>query len=199
MVLIGELQWMRGDPDAFRHLGEAAALLRDTPASYSKAYVLSSLSRFHMIADENQRSIDVGLEALEMADELQLDELRAHALDSIGLARARIGDPSAASPIWSRASRSRSPATRSRACAATPIWATRWSSSATWRRAFEVYRQGREAAPRFGDVDRILWFEVERMYECYWRGSGTRCSGWPTRSSRRSTPVRRRPPSRTRG
>ena len=37
-------------------------------------------------------------------------------------------------------------------------------------RAFEVYQQGRDAAQRFGDVDRILWFEVERMYECYWRG-----------------------------
>ena len=93
MVLIGELLWMRGDPQAFRHFEEAAALLRDTPTSYSKAYVLSSLSRFHMIAGENQRSIEVGQEALAMADELRIDELRAHALDSIGLARARIGDP----------------------------------------------------------------------------------------------------------
>ena len=57
------------------------------------AYVLRNLARLSLIGDENERAIDLGLEALAMAEELGIDELRAHALDSIGRARARIGDP----------------------------------------------------------------------------------------------------------
>ncbi len=37
-------------------------------------------------------------------------------------------------------------------------------------RAFELHEQGRRAATGFGDADRILWFESERLYEWYWRG-----------------------------
>jgi class 3 adenylate cyclase/tetratricopeptide (TPR) repeat protein len=169
MVLIGELLWMRGSPDAFRHLDEAGALLRDTPASYSKAYVLSSLSRFHMIADENLRSIEVGQEALAMAEEMGLDELRAHALDSIGISRARIGDERGIADL----EQSIALAVAHNSLESVRGYANLGNAMVEYgdlARAFEVYQQGRDAAQRFGDVDRILWFEVERMYECYWRG-----------------------------
>jgi tetratricopeptide (TPR) repeat protein len=169
MVLIGELLWMRGDPDAFRHLDEAGALLRDTPASYSKAYVLSSLSRFHMIADENLRSIEIGQEALAMAEEMGLDELRAHALDSIGISRARIGDERGIADL----EQSIALAVAHNSLESVRGYANLGNAMVEYgdlARAFEVYQQGRDAAQRFGDVDRILWFEVERMYECYWRG-----------------------------
>jgi len=170
MVLIGELLWMRGDPQAFRHFEEAADLLLDTPTSYSKAYVLSSLSRFHMIAGENQRAIEVGLEALEMADELRIDELRAHALDSIGLARARIGDPKGIADL----EQSITIAVAGNSLESVRGYANLGNAlveHGDLGRAFELYEQGRDAARRFGDADRILWFEVERMYECYWRGT----------------------------
>ena len=169
MVLIGELLWMRGDPDAFRHLDEAGALLRDTPASYSKAYVLSSLSRFHMIADENLRSIEIGQEALAMAEQMGLDELRAHALDSIGISRARIGDERGIADL----EQSIALAVAHNSLESVRGYANLGNAMVEYgdlARAFEVYQQGRDAAQRFGDVDRILWFEVERMYECYWRG-----------------------------
>ena len=68
-------------------------MLEDSPSSRAKAYVLSNLSRFRMIADKNEEAIRVGFEALQMAEELGLEELRAHALNNIGIARAGIGDP----------------------------------------------------------------------------------------------------------
>ena len=148
MVLIGELLWMRGDPDAFRHLDEAGALLRDTPASYSKAYVLSSLSRFHMIADENLRSIEVGQEALAMAEQMGLDELRAHALDSIGISRARIGDERGIADLEQSIALAVAHNSLER-CVATRPWATRWSSTATWHgRSRSTSRARRRAAVR---------------------------------------------------
>ena len=123
-----------------------------------------------MIAGENQRSIEVGLEALEMADELRIDELRAHALDSIGLARARIGDPRGVADL----EQSIAIAVAGNSLESVRGYANLGNAlveHGDLGRAFELYEQGRDAARRFGDADRILWFEVERMYEGYWRGT----------------------------
>jgi tetratricopeptide (TPR) repeat protein len=57
-----------------------------------KARVLSHVSGFHMISGESEAAIRVGREALGMAEELGLDELRAHALNNIGTARVNLGD-----------------------------------------------------------------------------------------------------------
>ena len=169
MVLIGELLWMQGDPSAFRSLEDAAALLQDAPPTHAKAYVLSNLARFLMIGDENERAIDLGLEALAMAEELGIDELRAHALDSIGRARARIGDPRGIENLEEGIAI---------AVAGNSLESVRGYANlgnalveaGDLARAFELYEQGRSAASRFGDADRIRWFEAERVYECYWRG-----------------------------
>ena len=59
-------------------------------------------------------------------------------------------------------------------------------------RAFKLYQQGRDAASRFGDVDRILWFEVERMYEWYWCGSWDEAQRLADEIVPRWTPVRPR-------
>lgn len=169
MVLIGELLWMQGDPSAFRSLEDAAALLQDAPPTHAKAYVLSNLARFLMIGDENERAIDLGLEALAMAEELGIDELRAHALDSIGRARARIGDPRGIENL----EESIAIAVAGNSLESVRGYANLGNAlveAGDLARAFELYEQGRSAASRFGDADRIRWFEAERVYECYWRG-----------------------------
>jgi tetratricopeptide (TPR) repeat protein len=169
MVLVGELQWMEGDPTAFRTLEDAAALLQDTPASPAKAHVLSSLARFRTIGDENEKAIEVGLEALAMADELGIREVRAHALDSIGRARVRIGDPRGIENL----EESITIAVESNSLESVRGYANLGNAlveAGDLARAFELYEEGRTAARLFGDVDRIRWFEAERVYECYWRG-----------------------------
>ena len=55
-----------------RHLEHAAALLREAPATRSKAYVLCSLARFLRNAGRDEEAIEVGREALAMADESAL-------------------------------------------------------------------------------------------------------------------------------
>jgi tetratricopeptide (TPR) repeat protein len=54
--------------------------------------VLSEVARYEMLADHNEKAIEVGREALGMAERLGLDDLRAHALNNIGCARAFMGD-----------------------------------------------------------------------------------------------------------
>jgi class 3 adenylate cyclase/tetratricopeptide (TPR) repeat protein len=169
MVLIGDLQWMQGDPNAFRSMEDAADLLEDAPPSRAKAYVLGKHASFLMIGDENKRAIDVGEAALAMADELGISEFRAHALDSIGRARARIGDPRGIENL----EESIAIAAASNSLESVRGYANLGNAfveAGDLTRAFELYEQGRSAAGRFDDADRIRWFEAERVYECYWRG-----------------------------
>jgi tetratricopeptide (TPR) repeat protein len=169
MVLIGELLWMRADPTAFACFEKAVALLRNSPSSRAKAHVLSSRARFLMIADENEEAIRVGLEALAMAGDLRLEEVRAHALDSIGLARARLGDERGIADLEA----SIAIAVGINSLESVRGYANLGNTlveSGDLARAFEVYEEGRSAAKRLGDADRISWFDAERMYEWYWRG-----------------------------
>jgi tetratricopeptide (TPR) repeat protein len=169
MLLIGELLWMRADPDAFDLFDDAAALLADAPPSPVKAYVLSSRARFLTIGDENEEAIKIGLEALDMADDLGIEDVRAHALDSVGRARVRIGDHGGLADLE---------ASIAIAVAVNSLESVRGYANlgnalvdaGELGRAFGVYEEGRSAANRFGDADRIRWFDAERIYECYWSG-----------------------------
>ena len=89
---LGELWWYKGDRDrAFEHLGRAQELVVDEPASAAKAYVLSALARFRMLADDFDAQI--AQEALELAEQLGLDEIRVQVLITAGTVRAVAGDP----------------------------------------------------------------------------------------------------------
>jgi class 3 adenylate cyclase len=89
---LGGLWWIKGDRDrAFEHLGRAQDLVRDEPASAAKAYVLGELARYRMLADD--LDAETGQQALELAEELGLDEVRAHVLITTGSGHAISGDP----------------------------------------------------------------------------------------------------------
>jgi class 3 adenylate cyclase/tetratricopeptide (TPR) repeat protein len=89
---LGELWWLKGDRDrAFEHLGRARALVADEPVSAAKAYVLSELARSRMLA--NEFDAQIAREALDLAEQLGLDEVRAHVLITAGMGRALAGDP----------------------------------------------------------------------------------------------------------
>jgi hypothetical protein len=87
------LAWDAGD-DVLRkeHASRAAALVDDLPPSHAKAYVLSRLSRFHMLAAESDDAVRRGRQALALAEDLGLDEVRAYTLNNVGAARTNAGD-----------------------------------------------------------------------------------------------------------
>jgi class 3 adenylate cyclase/tetratricopeptide (TPR) repeat protein len=174
IVLLGELLWTRGEAEAFLRFEDAAGLLEDAPPSRAKAHVLSSLSRFLTIAEENERAIRVGLEALAMADDLGIDELRAHALAGIGRARIRVGDERGFADL--EQSITVSVGINSLECVRGYVnLGNALVETGDLDRAFDLYEKGRQAARRFGDADRILWFEGEQLYEWYWRGVWDEC------------------------
>ncbi len=94
-MLRGEVAHYQGNREqTFSHFERAAALVADAPASPSKAFVMSNISRFLAIAGRSEEAIRIGSEALKMAETLGLDELQAHALNNIGMAKMQLGDRS---------------------------------------------------------------------------------------------------------
>jgi class 3 adenylate cyclase len=90
---LAEHAWLDGDQQAaFSHLSRALELLEPLSASPVKAHAISTASRFRMLAGDDERAIQVGLDALAMAEELGLDDVRAAVLNNIGSSRFALGD-----------------------------------------------------------------------------------------------------------
>jgi class 3 adenylate cyclase/tetratricopeptide (TPR) repeat protein len=169
-VMLGELRFRQGDHDgAFVRFEHALALLADAPPSLSKAYVLSTLSRFHSVARETDSAIRIGRQALQMAEELGLDEVRAHALNNIGIARAVRADAGGIDDLERSLAialeRSSPESIRTYLNLGTVL-----ADFGDLRRTFTVHSEGRRAAERFGDKAGMQWFAAERLWELYWRG-----------------------------
>ena len=169
-VMLGDLEFRQGNHErAFARFDNALALLADAPPSRAKAHVLSTLSRFHSVALEVDMAIRTGEQALEMAEGLGLDEIRAHALNNIGSARVALADDGGiedleASLVLSLASNS------PESVRAFLNLGTSLADFGKLREAFMVHAKGRRAAERFGDTAGMQWFAAERLWEFYWSG-----------------------------
>jgi len=94
-VMLAFIWWVRGSRDQMaEHLERARSLVEEAPASPAKAHVLSDLSRSRMLAGEFRASVEIGREAMAMADALSLDLLAARILCTIGTSRGSLGEPS---------------------------------------------------------------------------------------------------------
>ena len=72
-VLLAFVWWVRGFRDRMaEHLERARSLVENEPASPAKAHVLSDLARSRMLAGEHRMAVEVGREAMAMAEALGL-------------------------------------------------------------------------------------------------------------------------------
>jgi tetratricopeptide (TPR) repeat protein len=71
----------------------ARSMVAGLAPSRIKVAVLTEGSRYAMLADRFEEAVAGGAEALRLAEELGLDDLRASALNNIGTARGNAGDP----------------------------------------------------------------------------------------------------------
>jgi class 3 adenylate cyclase/tetratricopeptide (TPR) repeat protein len=92
-LLRANVAWRHGDAETMRvHLAAAQSLVEGLPPSRIQVAILSESSRYAMVSDQNESAVERGREALRLAEELGLDDLRAHALNNIGAARGALGD-----------------------------------------------------------------------------------------------------------
>jgi len=92
-AFLAQVCWYQGrHDDGLAHLQTAEGLLAGADASVGATRVLAVSARYRMLAGERAEGLRLGEEALAMAKGLGLDELRAHALITIGTAKFFIGD-----------------------------------------------------------------------------------------------------------
>jgi hypothetical protein len=86
-----EHYWLAGDRDvAFEHLSRAQELVAGREASPVKARVTQEAARLMMLASNDEEAIRLGEEAIAMAEQLGLAEIKAAALVDVGSAQASL-------------------------------------------------------------------------------------------------------------
>jgi class 3 adenylate cyclase len=169
-AILAELLWRREQRDqAFAELREAAAALEERTPSYAKAYVLSTLAGLRIRADQAEPALEAARAAMAIADELGLDDLRADALNRIGVARTTMGDRGGLDDV----ARSIEIAERANSPESVRGYFNLGSMAANLGdlgRAAELHAEGHRHAERFGDAAWLEYFDAERVYQLYWSG-----------------------------
>ena len=169
-IMLAELAWLSGQRDVVAgHRDAAMSLIADEPATPAKAYVLANLSRFLSNADDNEAAVAAGQAAHTMAEELGLDNLRAHTLITIGTSRALSGDLGGVADLERAIALARD-ANSPQATRGLNNLATVTAHLGRLPRAFQLYEEARREAERFGHVIARRWLAGERIAEYYWRG-----------------------------
>jgi tetratricopeptide (TPR) repeat protein len=92
-LMLADIAWQGGTRDAMlQELEVARRLVDGVSRSRIQVAVLAEVARYEMLADHLDEAIEFGREALVLAEELGLEDLRAHALNTIGVSRADMGD-----------------------------------------------------------------------------------------------------------
>jgi hypothetical protein len=92
-LMLADIAWQGGSRDGMlKELEAARAFVDGGSRSRVQVAVLAEVARYAMLGDNLHEAIGLGREALALAEELGLDDLRAHALNTIGVARGDLGD-----------------------------------------------------------------------------------------------------------
>ena len=166
-AFLAHAAWYRGDRDAVEpHYERAYALLADRGSSPAKARVLALSARFRMLAGNAGDAIRVAREALAIAEEFELDEVRAHALTTIGSSMNRIELSSGRAELEN--------AVAVAVAADSPIAGTTMNNLAVvavWEgdfaRAYEIYVESMRLSERFGDRDGLRFVRGNRVFAAY--------------------------------
>jgi hypothetical protein len=174
-LLLANIHWFEGRRQLVSDdMQRALKLVHGSSSTPTTAEVLDHASRFHMLADENEEAIRVGREALAIAEQLGLKTVRAHCLSSIGVARARLGDPGGFEDLQTALEI---------AIAAQDGW-SEWRARVNLADCL-LWQMG-EAEPAFAqrhELRRLLhaagawpitrWSQSYDAWESYWRGAWT--------------------------
>ncbi len=169
-VVLASIAWIAGDHDrAFEHLESARELVETAAPSRAKAEVLSHHSRYLMLAEHDLEAIEVARAALNMAEALGLDELRAHALNNLGSARANAGDQTGLRDLERSiaiASEHNSP----EAIRGYINLANQHEIAGDLRAAWELQDRGRQMARRLNQAPTGRFLQLVQVAENYYRG-----------------------------
>ena len=163
-------EWGRGTL-ARDHLERSQELIAGLPSSPEKAQALAEACRSRMMSGESEEAIRLGDEALQICDQLGLDEIRAAVLISMGPARAGLGDMERAIAdqqqgiAFAQAINSHEAARGYGNLASTLIAVGDLSGS------YQAVREGLRLAERLGLRWYARWLRIDALNELFYTGS----------------------------
>ena len=167
---LSRVAWYAGQRDAAQaHVDRAAELVDGAGPSIAKARVLAFAARLRFLAGDLDEGIRIADEALALADELELDELRAHALTTVGSAKTRQEGTGLA-----ELERALEIATSLNSPLVSNVLTNlgvQASQRGDLRRAGALYREGVQAGERFGDRDSARFIRGNLMYIDFFLGN----------------------------
>ena len=161
--------------EAYDHLDRAVRLVEAVPASAAKARVLSEVSRYHMLGDRSETAVQIGREALEMALQLGLDEIRAHALVNIGSARVNLAEVEGIRDLEESIEIANAIGSPESIRAYNNLFAS-YTTLGMLDRSAEALRAGLVEVERFGSTGiNGRWLRFEQIHVAYWEGRWRDC------------------------
>jgi class 3 adenylate cyclase/tetratricopeptide (TPR) repeat protein len=164
-LVLGEYAWLRGDRTAAaEHFRAAQAMAGKMTDDASRLRVLANLARFAMLGDQPESAIELGQEALRLAERLSRDDMRAHVLNSIGTARLTRGEAEGAEQL--ELSRELARAVRGpEYLRATGNLASVMAVSGELRRAADLHREALQIAREIGYEEPTRWLLTEVAFD----------------------------------
>jgi tetratricopeptide (TPR) repeat protein len=92
-LMLADIAWKQSRrADMETYLDEARSLVENLPASRAQAAVVNEVARYEMLAGRVDVALEHAREALAMAEQLGLDDLRIRALNTVGVGHVELGD-----------------------------------------------------------------------------------------------------------
>jgi predicted ATPase/class 3 adenylate cyclase len=169
-VLAAEVLFLRGRYRDAAPLFEAAAeLLTELPPSRAKVSVLGGVARFKMVSDASAEAVEVGREALSMAEALGLDELRASILNTVGVARVALGDLAGLADLEAAIEIARGLHSYQLARGLNNLAST-LIALGDLERGYALYDESRSVGAQLGWTGAVAWVDAELADAAYNRG-----------------------------
>jgi class 3 adenylate cyclase/tetratricopeptide (TPR) repeat protein len=163
-ALLAELALGRGEGDLLAlHMEQAEELVAELSGSVVEAHVLNLLGRCRLVGGgSDEEAIRAARQALAVAEELDLDDERAHALNTIGVARFRLGDLGGIEDVDRACEIARSSGSirTIQRCAGNLAYVLQFVDL---RRAIEVAKESEQLLERLGDTEALDLQRANRL------------------------------------
>jgi class 3 adenylate cyclase/tetratricopeptide (TPR) repeat protein len=171
-VLIGNEYFYRGDLERVRMLRDRALeLARQAPPSRGTARALASVARSIHVLERNARDAqELANEALGIAEEVGDDECAALCLNTIGMARANLGDEGGVEDLERSVERAeRSGSVFHHHGALNNLANVLWANGRLAEGSARIH-EARALCERYGFASALLWNDAELVYDADYRG-----------------------------
>ncbi len=175
VVLAGVLGDRGQRREGDEHTARALALVADAPPSPAKAAVLAERARSAMMSHDRS-ALEVGREALAIADELGLDRQRAELLNTVGTVRVAQGDSRGFADLEKSleiALELNSPGAIQRAY---NNLTESYRRIGNWPEATRLFAERRRYVERVGIPDAVQWTRGEESIDAYYVGDWDRAT-----------------------